>query len=135
MMLIWNSSFQAMSWLMTIHVKFNASLFYVVLGFSFFRKKLLGWVLCSMFLPKFLFFSPVYHHKLTTSMLERYIRSQSFNCDVRITYNSGEENKLIFLHGIEWIVLTVACLDLYLQSVTKIIETHYIFKKQSTKRH
>ena len=42
MMPIWKCFFQIMSWLVTIHVKFHASLFCVLLGFNFFPGNIFG---------------------------------------------------------------------------------------------
>ena len=75
--------------IVTIHVKFHGSSFYVLLGF-FLKKSFtfLKRVLLSMFLLSFDFFCPRYHHKLTTLKLG----FQSFTCDVRATYNFEQKN-------------------------------------------
>ena len=57
-----------------------------------------------MFLLIFFFFCRIYHHKLITTNFERHSSFQWFNSDVRTTYNFGQNIKLIFPHGIEWIV-------------------------------
>ena len=58
-----------------------------------FTQWLLGCALCSMFLLFHFFFWPMYHHKLTTPMVECHIRFQSFNCNVRTTNNFGQIKK------------------------------------------
>ena len=75
-----------------------------ILYLETFRPMIIG--LCFMFnvfANVSFFFWPMYHHKLTTPMVECHICLQSLNCDVRTTYNFGQMNRLIFLHGNEWI--------------------------------